>query len=373
MDDVMIPLLVVGDAVYRAAVAGVPLHHQVEDRRDAHHRRREAARRSARRGAPSGRSAVHDRADHDRGKPELAPAMPARPRIGSACSPTESEMAYDRYPLPERNQPQETNARWERGDLFEQPASRTRFYRDKRNGKFFGVCAGIADYTGFDVALVRICFLAAMFMSGGGILPFYFIAAMVTPTKPIALERVDEEEAVLAGRACLADPGGARHQLAVERHRPASRGHRKLCDHRKPHARPGNRAAALSNLIQGGIFQMQHTDLGEAVIVPNLPWMIGGGLILGLVAILGWIFTTWLRVRHGYPLENSWGKAIEPKTVGKESVERIKLLTGENAQLRAELGSLKDRLETVERIVTDQPSSLSKEIEALRLDKGGNA
>ena len=25
---------------------------------------------------------------------------------------------------------------------------RTRFYRDKINGKVFGVCAGIADYTG---------------------------------------------------------------------------------------------------------------------------------------------------------------------------------------------------------------------------------
>ena len=73
--------------------------------------------------------------------------------------------------------------------LREQPASRTRFYRDKRNGKMFGICAGIADYTGFDVAIVRVCFLAAMFMSGGGILPFYFIAAMVTPTKPVALER----------------------------------------------------------------------------------------------------------------------------------------------------------------------------------------
>ena len=33
-----------------------------------------------------------------------------------------------------------------------------------------------------------------MFMSGGGILPFYFIAAMVTPTKPQTLERVDREE-----------------------------------------------------------------------------------------------------------------------------------------------------------------------------------
>jgi len=78
--------------------------------------------------------------------------------------------------------------------LPEQPASRTRFYRDKRNGKLFGVCAGIADYTGFDVSLVRVCFLAAMFMSGGGVVPFYFIAAMVTPTKPMSLDRVDREE-----------------------------------------------------------------------------------------------------------------------------------------------------------------------------------
>jgi phage shock protein C len=78
--------------------------------------------------------------------------------------------------------------------LSEQPASRTRFYRDKRNGKFLGVCAGIADYTGFDVSLVRVCFLAALFMSGFSILPFYFIAAFVTPTKPLQLERDDREE-----------------------------------------------------------------------------------------------------------------------------------------------------------------------------------
>ena len=97
-------------------------------------------------------------------------------------------MADDPYAIPEQ--------RYDSGRDFvsHQPASRTRFYRDKRNGKFFGVCAGIADYTGFDVTLVRICFLATVFMSGGGILPFYFIAAMVTPTKPSVLERVDVEE-----------------------------------------------------------------------------------------------------------------------------------------------------------------------------------
>ena len=91
---------------------------------------------------------------------------------------------YDRYP---------DRARDDRY-MSEQPASRTRFYRDKRNGKVMGVCAGIADYTGFDVNLVRVCFLATVFMSGGSVLPFYFIAGFVTPKKPHALEFADTEE-----------------------------------------------------------------------------------------------------------------------------------------------------------------------------------
>src|SRR5437588_376870 len=109
-------------------------------------------------------------------------------------------MVSDRYPPPQErsNRPTERSNQphyVSEPDYYSgQPASRTRFYRDKRNGKIFGVCAGIADYTGFDVSLVRVCFLAAMFMSGGGVLPFYFIAAMVTPTKPMSLEPVDREE-----------------------------------------------------------------------------------------------------------------------------------------------------------------------------------
>jgi hypothetical protein len=90
------------------------------------------------------------------------------------------------------------------------------------------------------------------------------------------------------------------------------------------------------------------------------------------VSVGGWVFTTWLRIKNGYPLESSWGQPIHP-SVDKEAMERIKLLTSENAQLRAELGSLKDRLSTVERIVTDQPSQLAREIDSLSLGKGGRA
>jgi phage shock protein C len=76
----------------------------------------------------------------------------------------------------------------------EQPPSHTRFYRDKRNGKFLGVCAGIADYTGFDVTLLRICVVAAIIMGSGAPLLIYFIAAMMTPDKPSEFALADREE-----------------------------------------------------------------------------------------------------------------------------------------------------------------------------------
>ncbi|MCG2840097.1 hypothetical protein L6Q21_03740 [Sandaracinobacter sp. RS1-74] len=87
--------------------------------------------------------------------------------------------------------------------------------------------------------------------------------------------------------------------------------------------------------------------------------------IVGLGATLGWVFTTWLRVKHGYPLEGSWGQALKPAH-NNEQVERLKLLTSENAQLQAELGALKDRVQTLERIATDGGSRLSREIDDLR-------
>ncbi|WP_136161586.1 hypothetical protein [Sphingomonas flavalba] len=109
---------------------------------------------------------------------------------------------------------------------------------------------------------------------------------------------------------------------------------------------------------------MDH-NLAATTVIPNLPWIIGGGMLIAMAAIAGWVFTTWLRVRNGYPLENSWGKAVYPRK-NDETVERVRLLTQENAQLRAELGAIKDRLANVEQIVTDSAHSLEHEIEALR-------
>ncbi|WNO52761.1 hypothetical protein [Stakelama saccharophila] len=87
--------------------------------------------------------------------------------------------------------------------------------------------------------------------------------------------------------------------------------------------------------------------------------------IIAIVAVGGWVLTTWMRIKNGYPLDGAWGQAMYPKK-NEEMVERVRLLSQENAQLRAELGSVKDRLATVERIVTDRGTLLDREIEELR-------
>jgi len=104
-------------------------------------------------------------------------------------------------------------------------------------------------------------------------------------------------------------------------------------------------------------------------VMTFLPWMIGGAVLVSLAGVLGWVHNTRLRIKHGYPLEGMWGQSLKPATDG-QAAERIRLLTQENAELRAEIGSLKDRMVSVEKIVTDSGYGLTNEIENLRLDKG---
>ncbi|MEM6585521.1 MAG: hypothetical protein AAF692_07175 [Pseudomonadota bacterium] len=91
--------------------------------------------------------------------------------------------------------------------------------------------------------------------------------------------------------------------------------------------------------------------------------------LVGMAGVAGWVFTTWLRVKNGYPLEGSWGQQIKPVT-DNQAKERVALLTQENAELRAEIGAVKDRLVNVERIVTDSGYHLGAEIDALRESRG---
>ena len=106
-------------------------------------------------------------------------------------------------------------------------------------------------------------------------------------------------------------------------------------------------------------------DAQLAQVIDLLRIILPMSAIIVVVAVGGSLLNNWLKIRNGYPLSNSWGMPLHPKKDG-ETTERIRLLTSENAQLRAELGSIKDRLETLERIATDQPSRLARDIEQLQ-------
>ena len=40
------------------------------------------------------------------------------------------------------------------------------------------------------------------------------------------------------------------------------------------------------------------------------PFIAMMALGIGLIATVGWVFTTWLRIKHGYPLDGAWGQAV---------------------------------------------------------------
>lgn len=92
----------------------------------------------------------------------------------------------------------------------------------------------------------------------------------------------------------------------------------------------------------------------------------GPSFVIAIVAMSmgAWVITTWIRARHGYPVEGEWGGTVQK---GDPDAERkIALLGSENDQLRGQVTRLEERIAVLERIATDTPSRLSAEIENLR-------
>lgn len=61
--------------------------------------------------------------------------------------------------------------------------------RDDRNGKVAGICAGIADYFGWELWLVRIVLVASVLMGFGGFLVVLYIAGWFVLEKKSVAER----------------------------------------------------------------------------------------------------------------------------------------------------------------------------------------
>lgn len=82
---------------------------------------------------------------------------------------------------------------------------------------------------------------------------------------------------------------------------------------------------------------------------------------IAVFSVGAWLINNWIRAKHGYAIEDSWGRRVEPA----ESAE-AKRLKAENQELHSKLDAMQDRMIVLEKIVTDRGYSLADEIEALR-------
>ena len=93
----------------------------------------------------------------------------------------------------------------------------------------------------------------------------------------------------------------------------------------------------------------------------------GPNFIIAIIFIstMGWVLTSWIRARHGYPLTDDDGR-----TIGKggelEAERQIELLSNENEGLKGQVSRLEERIAVLERIATDPAERTAREIENLR-------
>lgn len=92
----------------------------------------------------------------------------------------------------------------------------------------------------------------------------------------------------------------------------------------------------------------------------------GPTFVLAIIAIstFGWIATSWIRARHGYPVEGEWGGTVTKSD--PDADRKIALLSSENERLTGQVSRLEERIAVLERIATDAPTRLSAEIERLK-------
>jgi hypothetical protein len=93
----------------------------------------------------------------------------------------------------------------------------------------------------------------------------------------------------------------------------------------------------------------------------------GPFFVIAIIAIstFGWVATSWIRAKHGYPLENEWS-GVAHKGESPDAARKIELLSSENDRLTGQIGRLEERLAVLERIATDPAERTAREIEQLR-------
>jgi phage shock protein C len=73
-------------------------------------------------------------------------------------------------------------------DALREPGLINKLYRNPRRGVFLGVCAGIAEYFGFDVTVTRVVVVVGAFFSFFLFVIAYVILGLILPVRPYAPE-----------------------------------------------------------------------------------------------------------------------------------------------------------------------------------------
>jgi hypothetical protein len=95
----------------------------------------------------------------------------------------------------------------------------------------------------------------------------------------------------------------------------------------------------------------------------------GPTFVIAIIALSmgAWVITTWIRAKHGYPVENEWGGMTHPGS--PDADRKIELLSNENGKLADKITRLEDRIAVLERIATEtngRAAQLGEQIDRLR-------
>jgi phage shock protein C len=81
-----------------------------------------------------------------------------------------------------------------------------RLYKDTANKLVAGVCAGVADYFGFDLTVTRLVVLVGLFLFPPATLIGYVILAVLLPHKPVSVDRGREDVSPSLQRSVRSSP-----------------------------------------------------------------------------------------------------------------------------------------------------------------------
>ena len=91
--------------------------------------------------------------------------------------------------------------------------------------------------------------------------------------------------------------------------------------------------------------------------------------IIVALGVGGSVLSTWLKIKNGYPLSNSWGMPLHPKVDREERQfwQGVRASPTRAARdIRSRFKDIDRRLADIESYVTTENRSLAREIEQLR-------